>query len=256
MQGRLSKSKTGVLQYLPKKWKIEFIRLKKTKLDYIELFTTKIYDNSPIWNKNELILKKKILQTKLKKIILCDNYAFKKSLISNNYKNYFNKITDKLSLFQNSTLIIPISSVFFEKKNYPKLKNVLRYFLIVSKKKNIEISFEVEVPFKKILKLKKDLKNDLFKITFDIGNIFLIHKTNKSIINYLKRTKNLINHIHIKDRDNFGNNVVLGDGLINFKIIFRYLKKIKYNRTLTFETNRGKHFFSTAKNNLAFIKKF
>ena len=104
MQGRLSKSRTGVLQYLPKKWKLEFIRLKKTKLDYIELFTTKIYDNSPIWNKNDLILKKKILQTKLKKIILCDNYAFKKSLTSNKYKNYFNKLTDKLSMFQKKKL--------------------------------------------------------------------------------------------------------------------------------------------------------
>ena len=87
MQGRLSKSKKDTLQFLPKNWKIEYDRLKEINLDYIELFTTKFKDNCPIWKEKNSILKKKINQTRLKKIILCDNYVFKKSLISNNYKN-------------------------------------------------------------------------------------------------------------------------------------------------------------------------
>jgi|TARA_B110000305_G_scaffold91094_1_gene102731 hypothetical protein len=256
MQGRLSKSKKDTLQFLPKNWKIEYDRLKEINLDYIELFTTKFKDNSPIWNEKNSTLKKEINQTRLKRIILCDNYVFKKSLISNNYKNYFNKIINKLSSFQNSILIIPVENFFFENKNYSKLKRAVNYFLINSKQKNVQISFEVQATLKTILKFKKDLKNELFKITFDTGNIFLIDKNNKSLINYLKKTKNLINHIHLKDRDAFGNNVVFGTGLIDFKNIFKSLKKVEYNKTFTFETNRGNHYLATAKSNLALVKKY
>ena len=255
MQGRLSKSRKVILQFLPKNWKLEYDRLKQVNLDYIELFTTKYKDNSPIWSTKNSCLKKKINQTNLKKIILCDNYVFKKSLISNNYKNYFNKIINKLSFFPNSILIIPIENFLFENKNYIRLIKIVNYFLNISKKKSVEIFFEVQVTSKIILKFKKDLKNELFKITFDTGNIFLIDKNNKSLINYLKKTKNLINHIHLKDRDELGNNVVFGTGLIDFKNIFKYLKKIKYNKTFTFETNRGNHYLTTAKNNLALVKK-
>ena len=119
-----------------------------------------------------------------------------------------------------------------------------------------KIFFEVQVTSKIILKFKKDLKNELFKITFDTGNIFLIDKKNKSLINYLKKTQKFVSHIHIKDRDELGNNVVLGSGLIDFKNIFKFLKKIKYNKTFTFETNRGNHYLTTAKNNLVLVKKY
>ncbi|MDB2652068.1 hypothetical protein N9Y53_00895, partial [Candidatus Pelagibacter bacterium] len=70
MQGRLSKAKKGILQFLPKNWRMEYDLLNKANLDYIELFTTRYNDRSPIWNKRNLDLKKKISQTKLKKIIL------------------------------------------------------------------------------------------------------------------------------------------------------------------------------------------
>ena len=213
-------------------------------------------DNSPIWNKKNLTLKKKINQTKLKKIILCDNYVFKRSLIDNKYKNYFNKIIKKLSFFEKSILIIPIDNIFFERKNYSKLLKVINYFLTNSKKKDVEVSFEIHTKLKNILKLKKDIKSDLFRITFDIGNIFLIDKKNKSLIDYFRKTKNFISHIHIKDRDIFGNNVVLGTGLIGFKNIFKEFKKIKYDKTLTFETNRGINCLTTAKNNLTLVKKY
>lgn len=255
MQGRLSRSKKNTLQFLPNNWKIEYDRAKKVKLDYIELFTTKINDRSPIWNKNQSLLKKKINQTKLKKVILCDNFVFKSSLLSGNYNRYFNKIINRLAYFRNSTLVIPIENVFFEKENYKKLLKKISYFIEESKKKGIKTSFETQVPLKTILKFKKDLNNRLFKITFDTGNIFLIDRSNKSLITYFNKTKNFTNHIHLKDRDINDNNVVFGTGIINFNDLFKKIKKTEYNQTFTFETNRGKNFLITAKNNLTFVKK-
>ena len=255
MQGRLTKSKKNVLQFLPKNWKVEYDRLKETKLDYIELFTTKFNDESPIWNENKSLLEKKISQTKLKKIIVCDNYAFKSSLIGDNYFKFFNKIISRLASFKNSTLIIPIEDILFKKENYKELLNVISHFIIKSKKNGVQLSFEVQVPLKTILKFKKDLNNRFFKITFDTGNIFLIENNNKSFLNYFNKTKNFVNHIHLKDRDLQGNNVVLGTGIVNFRMFLKKLKKINYKQNITFETNRGKNCLLTAKNNLKFVKK-
>ena len=38
--------------------------------------------------------------------------------------------------------------------------------------------------------------------------------------------------------------------------IFKSLKKVEYNKTFTFETNRGNHYLATAKSNLALVKKY
>jgi sugar phosphate isomerase/epimerase len=67
--------------------------------------------------------------------------------------------------------------------------------------------------------------------------------------------KPLINHIHIKDRNKFKMNVVLGTGIINFKSFFRLLKKLKYNRDITLETNRGCDAISTGYRNLVLVEK-
>ena len=104
MQGRLSKVNKGILQFQPYNWKVEFDRIKKVKLDYIELFTWKFNDRSPIWNLNQKILKTKIKKTKLKKIILCENFVFETDLLSNKYFTYFKKLIDRLAYFKNSKI--------------------------------------------------------------------------------------------------------------------------------------------------------
>ena len=150
---------------------------------------------------------------------------------------------------------MPIENVFFKKSNKNKLLNKILYFIKISKAKEVMLSFEVQTSYENVLKLKKDLKNKYFQITFDVGNIFIIDNNNKSLMTYLNKTKNFINHIHIKDRDKEGSNVVLGTGIIDFKKFFKTIKKIGYNQTFTFETNRGKNFFLTAKKNLSFVKR-
>ncbi len=254
MQGRLSKTKKNVLQYLPKNWTREFQILKGLDLDFIELFTSRLNDQSPIWRSDKSILKKKISETKFKKIILCDNFALKKNPLTENYRIYFNKIINHLSKFKNPMLIVPLNNYLFKANNYEKLLLKVNHFIKISKVNNVALSFEVQVPLLKILKFKKDLNNKFFKITFDTGNIYQIEKSTDSLIKYLERTKNFINHFHIKDRDIYGNNVVLGTGKIDFRIFFKSLKKTNYKKALTFETNRGKNCVLTAKENLKFTK--
>ena len=51
--------------------------------------------------------------------------------------------------------------------------------------------------------------------------------------------KKYIWHIHLKDKNWRGQNVILGSGSVNFNFIFNAIKKIKYKGKYTFETNRG-----------------
>jgi len=63
-----------------------------------------------------------------------------------------------------------------------------------------------------------------------------------------------INHIHLKDRNKLGENVIFGTGKINFINLIKFLKKKRYNKLITFETNRGKIALDTAINNLKIVK--
>ena len=76
----------------------------------------------------------------------------------------------------------------------------------------------------------------------------------KQYLEILKLKKKII-HIHLKDKNFFGQNVVIGTGNVNFTSIFRSLKKINYKGNFVFESNRGGDPIITMKNNLKFIKK-
>jgi len=58
MQGRLTFTKNNILQKLPSNWQKEYENLNAVRLDYIEIFTTKYRDQSPIWNSNLKLLQK------------------------------------------------------------------------------------------------------------------------------------------------------------------------------------------------------
>ena len=64
----------------------------------------------------------------------------------------------------------------------------------------------------------------------------------------------VISHVHIKDKDLNGDNVVLGTGLVDFYSIMEALNQINYTNPLIFETHRGKDPIQTAMHNQNFIK--
>ena len=68
--------------------------------------------------------------------------------------------------------------------------------------------------------------------------------------------KKEIKHIHIKDKNKNLENVILGNGKVNFLKFFKLLKKIKYNGNLTVECTRGNNHLKTAKKNIVFINNY
>ena len=77
----------------------------------------------------------------------------------------------------------------------------------------------------------------------------------KNYINEIKLLGNNIKHVHLKDRNNKGKNVLLGKGNVNFKHIFKSLKKINYKGYFTIESTREKNAVSSLIKNRRYLFK-
>jgi sugar phosphate isomerase/epimerase len=249
-QGRLTDS--NKLQKYPDFWENELITANKLGYSYVEFFLEeKVNNKNPFWSKkgrNKINFKiKKVFETS--NFILCDNYIIKNNLYKNKTKIYLEKVLDNLKNFKKPKLILPINSNYFEDINC--LSN---FFNKILKKKDqkIEISFEVDANYKKIVNFLNRLNIKNIGLTFDSGNIFLHHN---SIIKYFYKLKSYINHVHIKDRDIKGRNVKLGSGMVNFKKFLKILIDSRYKREITLETYRKKNSIIEANNNLNYLNK-
>ena len=96
-----------------------------------------------------------------------------------------------------------------------------------------------------------DLPN--VKAVFDTGNRALETTSLKDDI--IKLGEN-ISHVHIKDKNRDGENVILGSGIVDFCGVFEGLMAINYRGALNFETNRGAIPIDTARFNLMFCEYF
>ena len=253
-QGRLTDTKKNILQKFPKNWKKEFDYLNKTPLDYIEFFLEKkINLNNPIWTSDgRKKINKFVKKTKLKYSIVCDNYIINKDLKSKRILEYYSQLLLSVKKINCKLLIVPLESINFKKVDeYNSVIEFIKKIHLISKKLDVNLSFEFNEDISVFRKIIKDTKIINLKITFDTGNFFI---KNKNLLNSLKQYQKYINHVHLKDRDKFGNNVVLGTGLINFPKIINFLKLRNYNKCLTFETHRGENAILTAKKNFYKVK--
>lgn len=245
-QGRLTDSK--VLQKYPKNWIKEFKIAKKIGYDHIEIFLEEKKNmNNPFWKKNTKLINS-LNKMNNKKLIICDNFIIRNSILKKKNFEYVKKIIDIASNYPNPKIILPLAKI-----NIKKFKDIvtsIAKILKYGKLNKTQISFECNFNYKFIIKINKILDNK-FKITFDTGNIYLI---NKDINFEFKKLKKFINHIHLKDRNAKGKNVQLGYGLINFKSFLKNLKNTNYKGDITLETHRGKKAIRTGYENLNFIK--
>lgn len=255
-QGRLTTTSNKVLQKFPKNWEDEFKILKKLNYDYLEFFLEeKFNSHNPFWSqKSRSKIKKNINSSNLKKLIICDNYCLNKSFGDEKTFIYIEKILKILKNFEKKKLIIPFNNSINNLKKIKEDKNImnnLKKIINYSIKHNIDLSFEADDFPKELVKYIKNLKKgNKLGFTFDIGNIYI---KNSNINSLFIKYKKVINHIHLKDRDRFGGNTVLGNGLINFKAFFKLLKKLNYSGEITLETHRGKNAMKTAFENKKFL---
>ncbi|MBI2084509.1 MAG: sugar phosphate isomerase/epimerase [Candidatus Aenigmarchaeota archaeon] len=147
------------------------------------------------------------------------NFHFYSSRITETYKDYHKEMLDNI---------------------VKSLKEVVTY----AKKYKITVMYE-NAPLKKEVVGIKEYKYVIdkvpgLKVHLDIGHAF-VENGMKGIKSYLATFGSKLHHIHIHDNSGEGDeHLPLGDGGINFRQVARWLKEIKYDRTLTFEVFTSK----------------
>jgi len=251
MQGRLTDFKLNKLSIYPNNPYKEIKIAKTLKLSHIEFICEEFFNSKNlIWSDKEIKkFSKYFKNNKLKKISFIDNRSVKK-IFSNNLEYYF-RLINQISKAKFKIFIIPLLGCSELKQNNlsTNLKSLSKLSTFCTEK-NIQFAIETNINYKFYLKIKQMMPKN-FGLVFDTGNRYLKYKNNYT--NLLK-LKNEIKHIHLKDRDFYGRNVLLGKGKVNFKKFFSMINLINYKGYYTLETTRDKNAKNSIIHNLNYIK--
>jgi sugar phosphate isomerase/epimerase len=258
VQGRLIKSPMNQLQWFPQyQWEKEFELASKVGFSYIEFIAERQHNaDNPIWNDYEIEkIKKLAKENELHLYAFCNDFIIDHCLIeSTKVIDQTLKLISQGKKLGLEKLILPL----FEKSemsfgNYKSYKDALIELGDVALENNMSICLETILNGEELLEIINDLNHSNIHCVFDTGNrIAFGHDIYSDIIllgDYIK-------HIHIKDKNENDENVLLGTGKVNFQMVFQCLDEINYNSTYTFETFRGNHPVETAQYNIAFAKFF
>ena len=256
MQGRLIDSPNGQLDWFPQdSWEDEFNISSELGIDFIELVSEKNHNKeNPIWSKKgRLKIKHLIKKNKLKQPYLCFNFMMNNSILKQTTLLYFKELLEVCNDLKIKNIILP----FFDKSlitdsNFKIISEQIKSISKLALKNKISIILETAISGNKMMKFINNINMENVSILVDSGNYF---EFGFDLVKDLNLFKNFIGHVHIKDKDNYGNNVVLGTGGVDFKVFFDELKKINYNYNYTFETTRGNNALNNARFNLLFFKK-
>ena len=261
-QGRLIKPPNNELQWFPGiKWKKEFQIANQIGLNHIELLAEVNHNKlNPLWTKsgrNEI--NKYSQKYKIENYSACFDFLIKNE-ISEDFSEksdiiiYSKRFIDACSELNVKIIILPfLGENNLELSKIKTINNYLEILVPYAFGKAISISVESLAEPELIKKLLEKFLKYSSGCVYDTGNRVLMSKDQeKDILNLSK----FINHIHIKDKNEKNENVVLGNGIVDFKKIFLALIKIEYQGMFTMETNRGENPTLTAIQNLQLINKF
>ncbi len=190
---------------------------------------------------------------------ICADYF---TIISfNNQENepfFYNKLKSIFDLIQDSTIKILIIPFF--KKNTISSETELRSFFewilendlnTLAEKKGLIVALELLLPAKQIRSVFQEYSLNSIGICYDIGNARSAGFFPEEDIQILKE---FIVHVHIKDRQVNGPNVMLGKGAVDFNACINSLYNINYNGQLILETAYFKDPIFEAKTNLQYFQ--
>jgi sugar phosphate isomerase/epimerase len=257
MQGRLTKAPDGKdLDWFPfEAWKDEFFLAKHLKFSNIELVVDrKKSKKNPIWTQSG---RKSIINmysaAGLTPLACCLNFIIDYS------------IADKVNIYDTVRaieysadigfrfVVIPLfESSDIENCNIIYVIKNLNKLISVAKENNIQLLLETDLSGQETVSLISQLEGEV-GVVYDVGNATQCgHNVSKD----LRILSSLIQHVHIKDKDDNGENVELGSGNVLFRDFFEQLKENRYEGSYTLETSRGVNAINRAKKNIHFINNF
>jgi len=255
-QGRLTES--NELQRFPyESWQDEFSNASKLNISFIELLTERKYNkNNPVWSKNgREEIKNLCAANNLEIYSICVDYIIDHSLLNDKSSTtHLEKIFMAASELGCKIVILPLlEESNIDANNSDQFIDILNYLSDKAQESGLIICIESILNSTDLAKFLGLLNKKNVKSVFDTGNRALKTRNLYSEITILK---NYIAHVHIKDKDMYGENVILGTGLVNFSEIFSALHDINYKGPLNFETTRGSDPLKTAAFHINFCNFF
>lgn len=258
VQGRLIQCPEGCLQWFPQgDWESEFPLATTLGYNYIELIAERQHnENNPIWTDEGIENIKALAErNEMSLHVILNDYIIDHSLAGN--KGVIEqtlKLISQAKLLGIQKLILPL----FEKSeltedNFTEYKNTLKKIANIAQENNILVCLETILNGKCLLNLLEFMDHSNIKCVFDTGNQIAFGHDIYSDISLLGVQ---IHHVHIKDKNDQNENVLLGTGKVNFCKVFESLSAIGFRGPYTFETARGKDPVKTAKYNLQFVNYF
>jgi len=243
IQGRLSKPPADQLQWFPQDcWQDEFHNAKKLGIDFIELLDENRYNkDNPIWSDSGRSQLKSVSQKTGRQLYsICTDYIMANTLLDNKdttTKGHVKKLIDHADKLGCKVIVLPL----FEKSKLSTSTThlfipIIRDFAQYAAQLNINICIESLLDGPNLKIFLESINESNVGCVFDTGNRVV---DNPQLDEEIKLLGDWITHVHIKDKNYVGENVLLGTGLVNFAKVFEALVEIRYEGPLVFETTRG-----------------
>ena len=256
VQGRLLASPHGELQWFPgEQWPKEFSLARDLGITFIELIAEREHNpNNPIWSSNgrELIMKT-VENTGRSVYSTCNDFIINHRLIGKNsdtaIKQVFNYLSATEELGCKHAVIPLLEENNITNSNMMNFLDPLKAIAEVAKERNINILIESLLDAYHLREFIEKINEPNVACVYDTGNRALYKS---DIAKEILHLDSLVKHVHIKDKNKHGINVLLGTGLVNFLDAFKALSQIDYAGPLVFETERGSNPILTAEFHMQF----
>ena len=249
-QGRLTPS--NQLQRFPSEaWQLEFGHAQKLGITFIELLTERQFNkDNPVWSmagRQEIV--DVCAATNCEIYSICIDYIIDHSMLDDISRSTLNHIDEVLFAAADLGCKIVIFPLLEESNldlnSVDQFVEVFRELSVKALKYDLTICVESLMKASDLVAFLERVDQDNVKAVFDTGNRVIARDGNDLHAEILHLNK-FIKHIHIKDKNSEGENVILGTGLVDFRSVFSALRDIGYQGPLNFETTRGRDPLKTA----------
>jgi len=118
-----------------------------------------------------------------------------------------------------------------------------------ARERNVKLALETTLPAERFRRLLERINHPFVGIYYDLANPVMWGENPAEGLDILS---DFVLQIHIKDRDEEGTNVMLGQGKVDFPAVVETVRKIGYDGYMVLETPAGT---DKTRTNLEFIKK-
>jgi L-ribulose-5-phosphate 3-epimerase len=244
MQGRLSEQKSLKIQEFPTQtWENEFQKANNIGFSTVEWIFDSI--ENPILNdkKIEYILKK-INENNISINSVIADFFMDNLLSTNDYKSNKNLEILKKLIINANKLNIKIVEIPFVDSSSLKSKEQIRILekkmleiIPMLEKNQMIIGLETDLNPREFTELLERINHPNIQANYDSGNSASL---GYNVYEEFELLGKWIKNIHIKDRIVNGGTVPLGDGDVDFDVLFTLIKKYDYSGDLIIQGSRIK----------------